>query len=269
MLYRTRFPEDLFPPKREKVSSYNKSVEYGYSITRDYDLQIIGLAYNCESHIGINVERCQSLSKMFQSCNISILENASTDKTRAVLKEKGDIHDNLNVLIDSRSRPDFGPLDKERFEYMSSLRNDVLDSVRHNDFHFLMVYDFDIRGGFSYDGIMHSLSYMFHGLYDGVLSNGIIYEDGSGMRRMYDSLTYRKEDPLVKDENAGKLKFQRGEELVRVNSAFGGLGLYNRRCLRNRYNANYDCEHIGFNQGLNCYINPNQIVLYNESDYLR
>jgi len=138
------------------------------------------------------------------------------------------------------------------------------------DFDLLVVYDFDIEGGFSYDGVMSSVAHQK----GGVCSNGLLYQDmptGEILRQHYDYITLRFND--IHEEwkyKYAKLSYTRGDKLQRLVSGFGGLGIYKRESIQNsRYDAAYGCEHVAFSQGIDMYLNPDQIVLYNETNYTK
>lgn len=252
MKYIDRFPESLYPAINKH--SYNKSVINGYDIAETKYLKIVGLAHNCERSIERNISRLKTLGGYFKHCLITILENNSTDKTPQLLENAG-----VERIIEKRSKPDFSPLSPERFSYLAELRNDLLNEIP-KEFDYFLVYDLDITGGFSYDGVMHSLSLQK----EAVVSNGLIYENNK--RKMYDWLAYRISAGVISPEY-GNLFFNRGDKSFKINSAFGGMGLYDKSCLRNRYNDNYGCEHVGFHQGLDVWFNPSQIVLYSDNPF--
>ena len=250
--YRANFPESLFIPANQ--SGFNKIVEEGYNIASSLKLEVIGLAYNCQDTLATNILRCKRLGSYFKSFSITILENNSTDNTAHILK-----NNNVEFIIEKRSKPYFSEESPERFSYLAELRNNLLDTIRSKPFSYFMVYDFDIQGGFSYDGVMSSIKYGF----EATASNGLIYNPN---RKMYDWLAYREKPGEYSPKN-GELSFRKGTKPFKINSAFGGLGLYKKSCLRNKYNDNYGCEHVGFHQGLDLYFNPSQTVLYSENSF--
>jgi len=270
MKFRTRFPEDLFPPKN--LSQYNERVVLGEHIAKHKKVQIIGLAFQCEEVIETNISRCVALGEYFNDYNICILENGSTDETAQKIVNYSKDNNKVRHLIETRHKPDFEPLDTARFQYLAGLRNTVLDHVMSTSFDFdlLVVYDFDIKGGFSYDGVMSSIAYQK----GGVCSNGIIYQDmptGELVRKHYDYITIRFNDLRENwDFQYSELSYNRGDKLQKLFAGFGGLALYKRECIQNnRYDSMYGCEHVAFSQNIDMYLNPDQIVLYNETNYTK
>ena len=263
MIFDARFPEDLFPPYR--VKDYNQRVREGEYIAQHKKVQIIGLAYNCEKILETNLHRCVALGQYFKDYKICVLENNSKDETPKALLNYSNANDNVSCLIETRPKPKFGPLDAERFQYLAGLRNTLLDHIAGSDFDFLVVYDFDIEGGFSYDGVMSSITENKAG----VFSNSIIYIKDK--RRYYDYITLRIHDPNEEWKYShDSLSFQRGTRIKQFNSGFGGLAIYQRNAIKNsRYGCEYGCEHVAFNQGVDMWLNPDQIVLYNETNYTK
>jgi hypothetical protein len=260
-----RFPEDLFPPVN--IAKYNQKIRDGQTIAKKCNVQIIGLAYQCEGIIERNIQRCVELGKHFKDYSILILENGSKDKTGQKIVEFKDKNKRVRYIIESKTKPAFGPLDPVRFMYLAELRNTLLDGVSSGSFDsdFLIVYDFDIKGGFSYDGIMSSLSEEKEACF----SNGIVYVNN--VRQYYDYITLRQDSPSEDwRREYAKLSFKRGTHLLKYNSGFGGLGVYRtKKALNSEYNHKYGCEHVAFSQGMDTYLNPDQIVLYDESNYLK
>lgn len=249
MEYTTRFPEDLYPA--ENRSKYNHRVKAGYEKAKSLSIAIVGLAYNCEVYAAINLARVKTLGSMFKNHSIMVIENNSQDKTSDVL------HGYCKSM--SIRRPRFGQLDQLRFHYMAHMRNEYMRWLKTECPDYVLVLDFDVAGGFSYDGIMHSLSYEKQA----IGSNGLIYVPE---RKFYDYISLIYTD---KRKGDGDTRYDRGEDLVRVESVFGGACLYKYSSLSELlYSGYYDgCEHTSINRNLECFLNPSQIVLYSENPY--
>ncbi len=249
MWFRSRFPEDLYPAIN--VGNYNHNVELGYHKAKSKTIAIVGLAHNCAGVIEQNIDRCITLIDFFGDGNIHIVENGSTDSTSELMCDYG-------VSI-SRKKPKFEPLDQLRFHYMAHLRNEYMNWLKKVCPDYVLVYDFDIEGGFSYDGIMHSISQKKNC----VGSNGLVYTPD---RKFYDYISLIYSD---KRKGNGDVRYDRGENLVPVTSVFGGACLYEYAPMSElRYDgASEGCEHTSINKKLDCYLNPSQIVLYGKNFY--
>lgn len=249
MQFKTRFPEDLYPPR--KRHEYNRRVCAGYEYARHMNLAIVGLAYNCETEVTLNIARMKQLGSYFKSYDLRIFESNSTDGTSEAISSYG--------VSKVCSRPKFEPLSPVRFHYMAFLRNDYMKYLETVCPDYVLVYDFDIFGGFSYDGVMHSLSYRK----DAIGSNGLIY---TPERKFYDYISLIFQDKRKGDAD---VRYDRGDELVKVESVFGGMCLYKYSSIAGlRYSGHYaGCEHTSINSKVDCYLNPSQIVLYSKNPY--
>ena len=248
-MYKDRFPEDLYQPIDR--SRFNHDVQRGYDIASDNTIAVVGLAYNCEDVILRNISRAMELGSFFKESRVFIVENGSTDNTSSLVSGFG------KSL--SMTRPKFDPIDSVRFHYMAKIRNEYMAWLKKVCPDYVLVYDFDIKGGFSYDGIMHSLAQRKQA----VGSNGLIY---TPERKFYDYISLIYSD---KRKGNGDVHYQRGEPLLRVESVFGGACLYKYSYISElHYSGRFDgCEHTSVNNRLECFLNPSQIVLYSDNYY--
>jgi hypothetical protein len=158
-------------------------------------------------------------------------------------------------------------------KYRNRYREYVSEHLPHFDV--VIALDMDILAGFSYAGICHTFG---HTLWDFVGSYGVLFRRTKvlGLRCgpvrpiQYDAWAYRSlnDDTALSTATVNAMHWERGDELVPVNSCFGGLGVYRMEALlRSRYEGG-DCEHVSFHrtmrqQGLTrLYLNPAQIVNY-------
>ena len=160
-MYKDRFPEDLYQPIDRR--RFNHDVQRGYDIASDNTIAIVGLAYNCEDVILRNMSRAMELGSFFKESRVFVVENGSTDSTSSLMSSFGK---SLSL-----TRPKFNPIDSVRFHYMAKIRNEYMVWLKKVCPDYVLVYDFDIKGGFSYDGIMQSLCQRKQA----VGSNGLIY----------------------------------------------------------------------------------------------
>lgn len=249
-----RFPEDLYPPVKD-ISKYYATTQRGYDMAGSLTLQIVGLAYNCGRVIARNIARCVELGSFFKDYSIHIVESNSTDNTAEQITGPG-----VRSTILSGYRPLFDPVDPTRFQYMSDLRNRYLDDLKVSDY--VLVYDFDIEGGFSYDGIMHSVA-CGHQV---TAANGITY---TPERKFYDYLALVPKGKQEGSSEYANLIFDRGSDPIPVRSAFGGASLskYNS-IVDKRYDGHRGCEHNSICFGCSdIVLNPNFLVLYGVNQY--
>lgn len=236
---------------------------------------IAGLARNLGIHVRYATSRINYLRRLFNSSDVIIYSNDNDDDTLYALSKEDYI-----LLNENLSKKFHGSTTEiERYIDMAYYRNRYLDYIREYwkryDFDYLIVLDTDVLGGYSYDGIANSVSYL-NGQIGSIGSNSLIYQDNK--RLYYDSLAYRRLNAIGKhsDSEINLLHYNRGEPLIQLQSCFGGLAIYNYATIYNsgiRYDE-YDCDHVTLNQqlielGYNVYLNPSMITLYSNSMYTR
>jgi hypothetical protein len=161
---------------------------------------------------------------------------------------------------------------------MAYARNKYLDYARRfaqqQRINYLIIVDTDLQGGWSYHGVLNSLG---HKDWDIIGSNSLYYytSEDKVVRLFYDSWAFRAlgNPEEIEDKTVNVFKFHRGEDLIQVNSCFGGLGIYKPHILY--LNVDYtedDCDHPTLHnalceKGCKIFLNPSQITLYNKTDY--
>ncbi len=264
--FRARFPEDLYPPSFENSKEYTERVLSGYELASKSKLSVGGLCRDISHILPSTLARLEELSKYFKNTDFYFIENDSVDNTAELLM---DWRMGGTVICKTLGMPRHGSVRTQgRIEDMAMLRNNLQDVIKNNtEADYVIIIDMDLEG-FSYDGILSSLTYQF----DAMASNGLIYEDFQGeMRRMYYDSYGSKFCPEKTEEELNQLILHRGEKPIRVDSGFGGLCLYETNAyLNSRYSVGdwlKYCEHIPFHYNMDCYINPSQITLYSKTRY--
>jgi len=275
LLY-SNFPEELWPPNYNERDEYFKRIRSGAETALNSSVCILGLARNISKELNRTLPRIQKIGNMFKSWSGVIYENDSIDDTAQKIKsfaQEGNLtleifSETLNHGIHKQDRS------LTRMEAMSYYRNKCIERSKIHGADFIIVLDPDLIGGFSYFGILNSLGYA--GEFDMIGANSIIYDNNeSKTRRLYyDSWAFRKGQwEPHKDEEINPLQFHRGEGLVRVNSCFGGLGIYPAKVFDDNliYYSGPSCEHVELHNRMieagkdKIYLNPSMITLY--SDY--
>lgn len=254
----SNFPEDSFYSSDIK---YLEKIIQGIEKASQSTVHIIGLARECEQALTYNILRIERLRKYFKDSSVFILENDSQDRTKSILtkyaKERN-VSISLNTFDKVRH-----PQNKstQRMIDMVFYRNLTLESIPKCDY--VVIYDMDIDGGFSYEGVMSSIGYNLDcvGSNSLLINNGYIYYDTFALR--YNNLTDKQKHEIVLTNR--ELPFQ-------VESCFGGLGLYKYETLQNVKYDSYDCEHVCLHNeirknGYSVWMNPAQIVLYDKTRY--
>lgn len=266
--FRSRFPEDLFPCISGKEIEYTERILHGYEIARRSTVVIGGLVRDIAQILPTTLSRIEHLSSLFFDANFVIFENDSTDRSPDILL---DWQPECPKFIVSKklNRPKFGSIKCEKridemIYYRTELQKRIAAINNEEPSDYVILLDMDIEGGFSYDGILNSLSFNM----DAVASNSLFYEND--VRRFYDSYALKTEKPMT-DLEKQSLIYHRGQNIVRVESAFGGLCIYKMdKYLDGVYHtddAEHWCEHQGFHKKMKIGINPSQITLYNKTRY--
>jgi hypothetical protein len=208
-------------------------------------------------------------------------ENDSTDGTKAALRNWA----NQNELVafeseNVNSRTWENDLrGNDRKYWMALARNRYLEYARtyceRYRVNYIIIVDTDLQGGWSYHGILNSLG---HNNWDVIGSNSLYYhtEKNKTMRLYYDSWAFRPlgHPEALSDVEANLFVWQRGEPMLQVNSAFGGLGVYHPHFLYEDVNYTAeDCDHPSLHnqlceKGYHIFMNPSQITLYNNSEFV-
>ena len=259
MNYCPFFPEDFWPPASK---DYAEKVALGFKICSKMNLLVVGCARDCEKQLEQNLLRIEFLRKFFHNSFVFVFENDSIDRTKILLDKYHKSGYNISFKSETIGTKKLGDKSLERRKNMAYARNQYLNYAKtiKDKIHIIIVLDLDLFG-FSYTGILHSLS---HNKKNSIYaSNGLIYQDNQ--RLMYDVWAYRD---LNNNEGDNLLLFNRGEDLVKVKSAFGGLSIYPSSILDNNieYTSN-DCDHVTLNNqltklGYSIFLNPSQITLY-------
>lgn len=264
--FRSRFPEDLYPTSHEHATEYIERILGGYEIASRSTLAIGGLCRDIQNILPSTLARLEALSKYFLDTEFYFIENDSIDLTPQILMD----WKMANLVICKKlNMPKHGSVRTyNRIQDMAMLRNNLQDLIKNNsNADYVIILDMDLEG-FSYDGILSSLTYTF----DAMASNGLIYKEENGvLRRMYYDSYGSKFNPEKTEEDLNTMIMHRGESPVRVDSGFGGLCIYESNAYMNSRYAVGDwtkyCEHIPFHYNMDCFINPSQITLYSKTRY--
>lgn len=281
--YYSHFPESQFLCKNELKKDYQNKIILGHSIAQNKNVLICGIVRNSESILKYGLPRIERLGSLFKNYHVYLYENDSTDSTKRILRDWGDDTDEKSTIVtEDVGTPIFNDLrGEERRKHMANARNKYLDFAReycdNNHVNFLIILDIDIEGGWSYHGILNSFG---HNHWDIIGSNSLYYEKnkdtGRPQRLYYDSWAYRElgKPEALEDTDANLFRFNRGEDLVPVNSCFGGLTICKPFFLYEDINyTSEDCDHTTIHnklteEGYKIFLNPSQITLYNKSEYM-
>jgi len=287
-----KFPNDKFDCKTvSNCYSYNQIIDRGYKKMSESRVVFCGLCYNISSKVDNLIKRVEYTGSKFKDYSMVIFENDSTDNTRFLLKEWSKMNSKVYLVpcdedIDcklKRKRAIYnGPLSKNRMKTMSEYRNRLLNYILayYHDYDYIIMFDLDIKGPWMIDGFAHSFG--INKDWDGLFAYGLTSTLLTVSKPIYyDSLAYVDYNTDYYNGKmtdafkvAYKLSNLKDKDLIPVNSAFAGIGIYRMSIFTKdkeiRYTPldnNYICEHVilhnnmrikGYNK---LYINPYLVVL--------
>lgn len=241
---------------------------------RESSVVISGLARDVRLYLPRVAARLERLGQMFEDYRVVLYENDSIDATREFLQDWQAKNPRVTVLGGRLGAPHYpSSRSVDRTSWLARCRNEYRNYLLGHlpDVHFVVVVDTDLAGGFSYDGLAHTLA---QNDWDVVGSLGLYERLGTALPKPHfahaDLWAFRPADAQAADELAQKLSSDptRGKALVPVDSAFGGLAVYRREVFVAAPYGGEDCEHVVFHNHLRAagfsrqFLSPNQLVLY-------
>ena len=284
---------------QKSLDAFFNQVSRGKQYCKQHSVVLAGLLRNCKHNIPFIKHYFRQMSDMFANVFMVIVENDSTDGSRADLlawaKEDQRVvilcDNNLSINQESCRIQQFESsvmnhhATSERIERLAFLRNIYLDYIRNHEwlqtFNYLMVLDLDLKGHIFNDGIFHSLCmFQENPEINGISCNGIIYRLGETLI-YYDSFAYVEpnakyiwdtmEEKSKHDRYVNKIiskRYQNTIDLDPVFSAFGGLCIYRLNVILNKNfqyehsQDGYACEHSFFHKHIpNFYVKPRLVFL--------
>lgn len=237
----------------------------------------------------------EKMGGYFEDYRIVIVENDSKDNTRAVLLRAARKNPKITILCSDYTienaptcklgiRSIQNHSDKEtkleyRIHILAHLRQVYWDHVKskYPDYQYMCVIDWDLCGKMSIPGFFHGLNYTRSDYTDVIACNSYCNSDGYLYKRYQIYDTY----PLLNHYRCEHLKKNKKNEddkmnqmmvknvlynatyPVAVESAFGGVAIYNMQRMRKKnpeYNAgqicSVECEHTTFHRNLEVNIDP-------------
>ena len=274
----TRFPEDFFPPVQDSEDYYSR-IELGKKEAKNTSVIFCGMGRDVGSVINTTISRIYKTAKLFKDYRIVLYENDSKDDTVEKIEKFSNLDSKFTLISESRETSNWKEKDDHclglsRATELADCRNEYMDHISSmedlDDFKYVIVLDLDIIGGWSYDGVLHSLSYLsldqpafdydtdefkVYKSIDAVTSNGVLtepnniypIEDRAMWHRLNDLLffdiwAFRFYDhPLIPTEslsNNNFMRIRRGQPPIVVESNFNGLAIYKTHPFMNfRYSA--------------------------------
>ena len=228
------------------------------------DLLIVGLARNCEKKLTHSIEKISAATKNFKNINWLIIESDSEDGTLNILKDTQRKIPNFDFYT-------FGKLQEKlplRTERIAHCRNKYLDELKKNkdyqDVKYLIVADLDgvnnrlTQSGFescwSHDDWVVCTANQSAPYYDIWALRHPLWnsEDCWKVYNLYRKIGATEYNSFSSAILSKMVKIPPTSEWIEVDSAFGGLGVYDAKVLNNATYVGIDsqgmevCEHVAF-----------------------
>lgn len=274
---------------------FSQKVQKGKQHIFDKKVVIALLARDVSTMFDNAVKKTEQLGKQFDDYRIVIFENDSSDDSRVKIKKWA--RENKKVILlrccdegscscelKVRQLKVHGALNNKRIKKMAKFRNRCLDYIKKNFRHYdyMIVYDFDTRGGIFMDGFYSSFEDPSQ--WDIMCAMGLTYAPifFGKVDIVYDTIAF-----IPKDHEKSKNKTLQliqnflqqqkilknntiGDNNVAVTSAFNGLAIYKIKDIIHpdvHYNCRTPCEHLDLHKSMKkiqkhrVFINPSMILI--------
>lgn len=226
-----------------------KTMEIEESIF-EYKIAVCFIVRDGEAYLEKNLKQIVKLLQPFKDYRIFYLENDSKDSTVDILKSQNPkiVGESIHINKEHSTK-----LCKDTLNVNCSTRTDLLGRLRQQVYNRSLSYDSDLTLVLDMDFVQFDVDCFYKMLtaQKKVNANGIFGMSYSGL------LPY---DTLAVQPSYKVLPIILFNDLVNVDSAFSGFGVYNTRYLRDHnvsYIQNGKCEHIAFNKQISdLYVDP-------------
>jgi hypothetical protein len=265
------FPEDFFPPVSK---DYGLRCSQGLQIASKINVMLLGVVRDAQPALERNLMCLEHMRGFFNSSSVFLFENDSKDNSKEILDNYAKTHYNTIFSSEKLNTNKLSDKSLERRVNMAYVRNKYLEHAKKKyksgyKLDLIIILDLDIIGGYSYTGLLNSLSYFDQ--YTCIGSNSIYYQNNQ--RLYYDTWAYKDIYNKLEEEK-NLMIFHRGENPFEVDSSFGGMCLYPSSILKHdiKY-EDWACDHVTLNKqlkdlGYQILLNPSQIVLYSDHYYV-
>ncbi len=273
--YALSFPEKRFIVPRKYKKEHDEKVRLGHRHAKQSRVAIATLIYNRLDLIMKLRARLEHLAKHFDSAEIFIMGDDSTDGTDIAIADWIKSSPNSLHSVPTPCLNDCQNI----FQRMARLRNGLLREIEFSskDFDYVIFIDGDLQGSVSDIGLYHTMGILKDGP-DAVSAFGINnwgilpYQFPYIGYSYYDALAFRENSFKRAKKDAairwGLRHKKRGSKEFLVKSAFGGMCIYKHKAINSlRYpEDSSDCEHVLFHQllakrGHSIAVNPSFLLL--------
>ena len=190
----------ILPEPQRSAKDYD-TIQKGKKIASQKKVTIAILARDVSHIFDKALKRIEAIGSLFGDYEVIIFENDSTDRSRELFKGWITCNPRVNLLecedlgykdckFNTTSGYKLGVSSLDRMNLMSFFRNRYIEHFcKKSDSDYLLVYDFDLNGGISLEGILHSIG--CEDLWDAVFARGLSRFPPFGLTSvMYDGLAY-------------------------------------------------------------------------------
>jgi glycosyltransferase involved in cell wall biosynthesis len=270
------------------------SLEYnrGIELMKNSSVSICSIVRDCQKNLEHNIPNIERLRLLFKNSEVIIFENDSKDNTLKVLENYKRKSSNVHIINENYQVPSIPSqaigggnryFSVSRIEKMTFYRNKYINFLNNQGIKrdYVIVIDLDISN-FSIDGLIHSFGAMED--WDCISANGVSlsanfknqYHDSYALIE-YGKLNNIQTEKSIKDNRNLFSTLKPGMPLVKVDSAYGGIAIYNWSSIKDTF---YSCllnndirvqcksEHVGLHKKMienghtRIFINPSMVVKY-------
>ena len=273
-------PDDVLPVDPEFADDFVAFLNDGAASAAKKRVTFVGMARDIAGVLPHSLQRLESIGGHFKEWRAVVVENDSTDATKAILQGWAEKNDG-RVIADCRNLgrerlSGFEPARVERYaEYRTRYRD--ISAERFPDSDFIIAVDLDAWGGWSVPGVLNGIGWMEELANAAGLASVSIYEQRAkldGIDRLwlhYDQWAWRGAGWAHRWERHFPFWFPPvGSRPVQCNSAFGALCIYRAEPFfaHAPESVNGDIEHVGLHmkmaaEGWEFFLNPSQRTLMN------
>lgn len=278
----------------EFADQYHKYVELGKDFIFDKNIVITGLTRNSSDYLYDNIKSINNIGLYCKNISYFIYENDSSDDTVAVLEKIKEEIPSFNYQSENLQLEFFTHKNSQslksttRTKNLARHRNICLNYIKTHYFNsdYVIVMDTDFNQ-FSLDGIINSFGWLYDNVADALVGNSFELKHTVSTHHKnlwnYDCWAYRGTwwQDLQKYVDAygfdpmmwfGFWHPPIGSQPVKVNSAFGGIGIYKTTDYTSVEYEGYDCEHVCLHKNLytlnpdyRLCLNPSQIMFFDKT----
>lgn len=269
-------PDLILPPDPEFADEYWHRVRHGREQAKKRRVALVAICRNAMPFLPRTLSLVEKTGEMFSDWRAFIFENDSVDDTKRVLAAAGeDSNDKISVATTDNGRPHLNyTKSSDRTIALAEYRNICrLWCAEHcGDFDYAIVFDTDMWGGWSVDGIANTIGHLEDDEYSNASGMGS-YSWAIWGKPVWANPTECQYDAWACrwtwwQERQNMLWFHLwhppvGSRPVRMNSCFGQLAVYRMGDFISGTYAGGDCEHVAHWRSMrgDCYLNPSQRVV--------